>query len=464
MRRQLLKVLHAAFGARPGNTAGVPQRPARAMPVRLRAYIGGVTLGFLAALGAAAVLWTPLMPPSASATAAGVALLIAMARAYPVRVAPKRKMSVDTAPAFAAVVLLSPPLAMAAAAAGMLAGEIRAGGRWFQAAFNSSVSGLRVGVGAIVFRVVAGMALDAGGPRHIDPMALILSAIALYLVSSALVDTAAGLTLGQNPFRDWWASHRRKLPHESVLLSLGVFAAMPARDYPWVLPVLVVPAAIVRRSLQDGLNIKSEARETLESLAEAMDLRHHRAADHSRRVAELARAIARRMDLSARDVELVTDAARLRDIGEVALAPDLLVSPELLTEEQRLEVREHSNIGARMVERFPDFADCALLIRHHHERWDGWGAPSGLTGQAIPLGARIIAVAETYEALIASRPYREALSPSQARDELGALAGAQLDPRVVNVLLDMLGHEAAAPSWNRTASLTPKGAVAGGGL
>jgi HD-GYP domain-containing protein (c-di-GMP phosphodiesterase class II) len=293
-------------------------------------------------------------------------------------------------------------------------------------------------------------------------VALVLSAVALYLVSSALVDTAAGLTLGQNPFSGWWASHRRKLPHEGVLLSLGVFAAMPARDFPWVLPVLVVPAAIVRRSLQDGLNIKSEARETLESLAEAMDLRHHRAADHSRRVSELARAIARRIDLSSRDIELVTDAARLRDVGEVALAPDLLVSADLLTEEQRSEVREHSNIGARMVERFPDFADCAVLIRHHHERWDGWGAPDGLTGEAIPLGARIIAVAETYEALIASRPYREALSPTEARDELRALSGTQLDPKVVDVLLDMLGHETAAPA--RAGQFMPKSAVAGGGL
>jgi hypothetical protein len=345
----------------------------------------------------------------------------------------------------------------------MLAGEVRAGGRWFQAAFNCAVSGLRVGVAALVFRLVAGMPVEAGAPEHIDPLALVVSAVVLYLVSAALVDTAAGLTLGQNPFRNWWASHRPKLPHEGVLLSLGVFAAMPARDFPWVLPVLIVPAAIVRRSLQDGLNIKSEARETLESLAEAMDLRHHRAADHSRRVAELARAIARRMDLSPRDIELVTDAARLRDIGEVALAPDLLVRSDRLTEEERAEVREHSAIGARMVERFPDFADCALLIRHHHERWDGWGAPDGLTGEAIPLGARIIAVAETYEALIASRPYREALNPTQARDALKALAGTQLDPKVVGVLLDILGHETASPSWT-AAPFTPKGAVAGGGL
>jgi hypothetical protein len=461
MLRQLVALFQMLFGVRPVNSAGVPGRSARAMPMRLRAYVGGISAAFVLVMLLATVLWTPAITPHDLGTAAGLALLIAMARAYPVRIAPKRKMSVDTAPAFAAIILLSPVMAMAAAAFGMLAGEVRSGGRWFQAMFNTAVSGLRVGAGALAFRLVAGLPLGSGVAHTIQPLALVIGASALYLTSSALVDTAAGLTLGQNPFRGWWESQRRKLPHEGVLFSLGLFAAMPAREYPWLLPVLVVPAAIVRRSLQDGLQVKSEARETLEALAEAMDLRHHRAADHSRRVSELARAIARRMDLSARDVELVADAARLRDIGEVALSPDLLSREELLTEEQRAEIREHSAAGARMVERFPDFADCALLILHHHERWDGWGAPDGLTGESIPLGARIIAVAETYEALIASRPYREAMAPAEAREELRALAGAQLDRKVVDVLLELLGHESPQPV--RGTVPFARGAVAGGG-
>ncbi len=97
-----------------------------------------------------------------------------------------------------------------------------------------------------------------------------------------------------------------------------------------------------------------------------------------------------------------------------------------------------------MVARFPDLRDCAPLILHHHERWDGWGTPHGLTGEAIPLGSRIIAVAETYEALIAPRPYREALTPAQARAELRRVAGSQLDPHVVDVLLELLGEGADA--------------------
>ncbi len=220
---------------------------------------------------------------------------------------------------------------------------------------------------------------------------------------------------------------------------LGLFAALPAREYPWLLPLLLVPAAVVRHSLQENTPIKSETREALEALAETVDLRHHRAVDHSRRVAELARTLARRLDLSAADIGLVVDAALLRDIGEVAMPPDILASALPLTEAQREELHRHPAIGAQMVSRFPDFAGCTPLILHHHERWDGWGTPDGLTGEAIPLGSRIIAVAEAYEAMIASRPYRDALTPEQARAELRRAAGSQLDPAVVHVLLELLG-------------------------
>lgn len=437
MAGQLASLVRAVAGVAPARTAGAHSN--RPMPRRLRVYVGGVAAAFALALTFAFTAAPPRISAHALGSAAGLAVLVAAARAFPIRLAPKRKMSVDTAPSFAAVVLLSPALAIATAAAGMLAGELRSHSRWFQATFNTAVAGLRVGAGALVYRAAADIPLRSAEAARISPLALVLAAAALYLISSVLVDTAAGLTLGQNPFKDWWMVQRRKLPHEGVLLLLGLFAALPARDYPWLLPVLIVPAAIVRRSLQEGVQIKSETREALESLAEAVDLRHQRSADHSRRVAELSRVIARRMGLPSGQIDLIVDAARLRDIGEVALPPDLLVKAGPLTEEEREELKRHSITGASMVERFADFEACAALIRHHHERWDGWGAPEGRTGDAIPLGARIIAVAERYEALIAPRPYREALAPARAREELRRGAGTQLDPGIVNVLLEILG-------------------------
>lgn len=409
------------------------------MPTRLKLYLAAIGSAY-ALLQVSLLAWRIPVGWPTVATAAGLSLLVALARMFPVQFAPKRKLIVDTAPCFAAALLLPPPLAMATAAVGMLAGEMRVRGRWFQAAFNTSVAGLRVVGASLIYRWAAGIPFRATGSFDVSAPALLAAAAVQYLVGTILVDLAAGLTLGQNPFSGWLQAQSRKVPTESVLFILGLVGALPAYEHPWVLPLLIVPGAIVRHSLQSGITVKSEAREALESLAQAVDLRHQRAADHSRRVAELARAIARRMELSPRDISLIADAALLRDIGEVALPPELLTTSRTLTDEERAELRRHAVIGAEMVARFPDLQDCAPLILHHHERWDGWGTPHGLTGEAIPLGARIIAVAETYEALIAPRPYREALTPAQARAELRRAAGSQLDPHVVNVLLELLGE------------------------
>ncbi|MER3419316.1 MAG: hypothetical protein C4290_01775 [Chloroflexota bacterium] len=463
MASQIATVLRVILGTKMPPPAGIPSRPARVMPPRLRVYLMGVC-GAYALLQLSLLASRVPLPWSAVGTAAGLSLLVALARIFPVQFAPKRKLIVDTAPCFAAALLLPPAVAMATTAAGMLAGELRVRGRWFQAAFNTSVAGLRVASAAFIYRWTAGIPLRAAGSFDPSVPALLLAATVQYVVGTVLVDLAAGLTLGQNPFSGWLQG--RKLPAESVLFILGLVGALPAAEHPWVLPLLIVPGAIVRHSLQAGITVKSEAREALESLAQAVDLRHQRAADHSRRVAELARAIARRMELSPRDVALIADAALLRDIGEVALPPELLTTSRTLTDEERAELRRHAAIGAEMVARFPDLQDCAPLILHHHERWDGWGTPHGLTGEAIPLGARIIAVAETYEALIAPRPYREALTPAQARAELRRCAGSQLDPYVVTVLLELLGESPQGagphprPLWPSPWPLAPRPAEA----
>lgn len=454
MSAGLRALVQVVVGPPPSPGAGVPGRPGRSLPHRLRWYIVSVSCTWLLLALALSVTYPPEITAQSVGTTFSLAALIAIARVFPVQLAPKKKLIVDTAPALVAALLLAPPLAALSGALGMMAGEVRVRGRWFQAVFNGSVEGLRVGLAAFLFRAALGADFTTADAMEFSPLPLMIAVAVLYIINSLLVDIAAGLTLGQNPFRGWWATQQRKLPHESVLAALGLFAALPARESPWIIPLLVVPAAIVRRSLQDSAPIKSETREALESLAEAVDLRHQRAANHSRRVAELARAIARRLDLSTRDITLVVDAAMFRDVGEVALPPDLLASAGPLTHDQRTELQRHPGIGADMVKRFPDFADCAALILHHHERWDGLGTPSGLAGETIPLGARIIAVAETYEALIAPRPYREALSPDQARAELRRNAGSQLDPGVVQVLLEILGHEPAGGFTAPTRAVT----------
>ncbi len=170
--------------------------------------------------------------------------------------------------------------------------------------------------------------------------------------------------------------------------------------------------------------------EAAESLAKAVDARDAYAEGHAARVAELAERIAVRLDLDPDDIELVRMAGGLHDVGKLAVPDEILRKPEPLTEEERLTLERHPQVGYRMLESLgaDPIADCVL---HHHEHWDGTGYPDGLHGDDIPLGSRIIAAAEVFDALTSDCAYREKLTVETALAELEESAGKQLDPQVV---------------------------------
>jgi putative nucleotidyltransferase with HDIG domain len=153
-------------------------------------------------------------------------------------------------------------------------------------------------------------------------------------------------------------------------------------------------------------------------------------ANHLRRVASYAAAAARELELPPAEVERVRRAAAIHDIGKVEMPPGLVNKPGPLSPAEFAIVKRHADAGARIAERFGQ-ADLAATIRHHHERFDGDGYPDRLAGERIPLGARIVAVADTFDAATSSRPYRSAIAEREALSLLWSEAGRQLDPRVV---------------------------------
>jgi putative nucleotidyltransferase with HDIG domain len=153
-------------------------------------------------------------------------------------------------------------------------------------------------------------------------------------------------------------------------------------------------------------------------------------ASHLRRVALYAAATARELELPSGEVERVRRAAALHDIGKVEMPPGLANRPRALSCAEFAIVKRHARAGARIAERFGQ-ADLAAIIRHHHERFDGDGYPDGLAGERIPLGARIVAVADTFDAATSRRPYREAMAEPEALSLLWSEAGGQFDPKVV---------------------------------
>jgi HD-GYP domain-containing protein (c-di-GMP phosphodiesterase class II) len=178
---------------------------------------------------------------------------------------------------------------------------------------------------------------------------------------------------------------------------------------------------------------------TLAALTSTVEAKDDYTACHGEDVATLAERVAMRMSLSNAEVRDVRYAAMLHDIGKVAVPSEILLKPGPLNDEEWAAMRCHSAVGGELVGRIDAFAHLAPSVRACHERWDGDGYPDGLAGEDIPLAARIIAVCDTYDAIITDRPYRPGRSEGEAYAELRRVTGSQLDPSLVDVVIAELG-------------------------
>lgn len=163
--------------------------------------------------------------------------------------------------------------------------------------------------------------------------------------------------------------------------------------------------------------------------------------EHSKKVSEYALKITQELGLSADEQEVMRETALLHDIGKVGIAEVILNKPDKLNPQEWAEIKRHTQIGEGFLEPLKVLHIEQSMIRHHHERYDGKGYPDRLKGEQIPLYARILAVADAYEAMVSERPYRRALSPIEALTELERCSGSQFDPEIVKVFVKVLRKE-----------------------
>lgn len=167
------------------------------------------------------------------------------------------------------------------------------------------------------------------------------------------------------------------------------------------------------------------------ALTAAVEARHLETGEHCRQLGMMGEAMAVRMGLSANETTTIRIGGYLHDIGKIAIADRILLKPGKLTDEEYREMQRHSELGADIVSTMEQMAGIAAIVRHHHERWDGRGYPTGLAGLDTPIGARIIAIADAFSAMTNDRVYRAALEVDHAWDELHKNAGSQFDPELV---------------------------------
>jgi HD-GYP domain-containing protein (c-di-GMP phosphodiesterase class II) len=194
----------------------------------------------------------------------------------------------------------------------------------------------------------------------------------------------------------------------------------------------------------------------LSVLANAIEARNAYASGHTRRVGAFARAAARRLGFGEPALRAVELGSVLHDIGEIGIPDRILTKPGPLTPEEEEQVMRHPSIGARLLRSVPELEHLVPFVLHHHERFDGTGYPHGLAENAIPFGARLLAVADAFDAMTTDRPYRTRLSPATAIAELADGAGGQFDPTVV----DALRQAYQAGELDPVLGLAPAGATA----
>jgi len=196
-------------------------------------------------------------------------------------------------------------------------------------------------------------------------------------------------------------------------------------------------------------NLEQASAGTLEALVAALDAREHEMQAHSRRVADYTVYLAQHMGVLENELETIRQGAMLHDIGKIGVPDSILLKSGPLTAEEWMQMRRHPQIGFWILNGIDQLRPAAEIVLSHHERYDGTGYPSRLSGAEIPLGARIFAVTDTLDAITSLRPYHRGQSFEAAREEIAANSQAQFDPEVVNGFLDI-----PAPVWSEIRNRT----------
>jgi diguanylate cyclase (GGDEF)-like protein/putative nucleotidyltransferase with HDIG domain len=276
------------------------------------------------------------------------------------------------------------------------------------------------------------------------PLQPLMAAATIYfLVNSLAVAAAFGLSTRLGVLRVWHDNFLWTISSYVVgSIAAGIAVELFHRAGQWQTALAFIPLGLTYRTYRIYLRrIADEQRrvaewtqlhrDSTEVLARAIQAKDAGGSRHVERVQYYAAALARQLELSDLDRQAVEIAALLHDIGKLAVPEHILSKPGPLTPDERKKMQMHAQIGAEIVSAVPFPCPVAPLIRSHHERWDGMGYPSGLRGDQIPIGARILSVVDCFDAVTSERPYRPALSPDAAIRMIQGEAGKALDPAIV---------------------------------
>jgi HD-GYP domain-containing protein (c-di-GMP phosphodiesterase class II) len=306
--------------------------------------------------------------------------------------------------------------------------------------FNTAQNVLAIAVSYHIFQLVGGKTVPFTGLFFYLPP--FVAFVAYVLVNASLVSAIISL-LGGESFYYRLKFFLRNLHIQ--ILSLGVLSILIAVVYsssPWNVALVGILLFLVNHSMRSYMLLRKQAKQTFEKIMDLLSKRDPYTHEHSESVGDLTEAIAEELKITPERKEDIVSAARVHDIGKLGIPDSILLKKGELNEEEWEIMKEHPVVGADILSGLAIYEDASEVVRYEHERWDGSGYPEGIEGEDIPLGSRIVAVADVWNALRTKRPYRGPLSVDAAKEEIKDMAGVKLDPEVVDALLEVIDMKA----------------------
>ena len=325
-------------------------------------------------------------------------------------------------------------------------------------AFNISQLSLAITTSTLIFLALGGESVLHTARPELGTYAIMYASF--LMVNTFAVSGAIGLSENIRILDVWKRNTLSNLPNDVLASPLPYFFAWVYVSFgsEWV-GGLAIPLLGMREVFKTNRQLQQTNEELLQLMVKAIEARDPYTSGHSRRVAHYSRLIARALGLSARETDRVGRAALLHDVGKIhEIYAPILLKPGRLTPEEWRIMQTHPVKSEELVQTVSSLRDLLGPIRHHHENWDGTGYPDQIAGERIPLGARIITLADTIDAMTTDRPYRQALSADEVRSEIVRQRAVQYDPVICDAILQgsFLTSLVQGPIRAKTPAYTPR--------
>lgn len=339
---------------------------------------------------------------------------------------------------FVVILVYGPALAMVVSAFSSIGIILSKENRKFEKfLFNTSQFSLTSGVAGLVYQYAGGLIGEQNFIKFIIPASL--CAFAYCLVNSILVTGVLAIEKNINITRVYLINIKETLPSYLAEAPIGFIMSIIYVEI-GILGMLLFffPLLLARRSFELFTKMRIMYLNTIKALAAAIDAKDPYTHGHSERVSKMAVQLAKRLNFSEMETEYIEYAAILHDIGKIGIEDSILQKKDRLTDEEFEKIKKHPVIGAGIIDSIEFLKRCSDTVLHHHEHYDGKGYPSGLKGEGIPKNARLLAIADAYDAMSSDRPYRKKLSEQEILEELKNESGKQFDPVMTKEFISLV--------------------------